>query len=301
MSAAAVLLAAGGAGLAAYSVKKKRDDRKRAQAQAFAQAQAQAQAEQADGGGQEWWQTWGQGNGATSSGPAWLPVLLGLGQVLGSQQGATIMNSTGGSNGAGGWLSRLFGGGTTQNTAKGAPGPATAPRTAPRTGSGGLGGLFDLIGRAEAPQGFDQVWSGTRLAPPRPITSMSVQEVLNWQRASVNAGSESSAAGKFQIIRPTLQGLVDRGAISPNARFDPATQERAAESLLNGRGLQDFKAGRIDENQFAQNLSQEWAGLPASVIDRRGRPATGQSYYAGDGLNRSTVDLNSVLNAVRGL
>ena len=161
--------------------------------------------------------------------------------------------------------------------------------------------MLDLIGRAEAPQGYDQVWGGTRLDPPRPITSMTVGEVLDWQRASVRAGSFSSASGKFQIIRPTLQSLVDDGTVTRNDRFDGPTQDRLGLSLMRRRGLDRFQRGEINEIQFAQRLSQEWAGFPAATRDRIGRPATGQSYYSDDGVNNATVDLQSVLAAIRGL
>jgi len=223
--------------------------------------------------------------------------------------------------GPGDWLSGLFGGnqGKTPVTGGGQisgpavnkgqarapvarqPLPPRQPGVRGPEQSGGVNAMLDLIGQAEAPRGYNQVWGGTRLDPPRPITSMTVAEVLDWQRASVRAGSFSSASGKYQIIRPTLQSLVDDGSVRPDEQFNRATQDRLGVSLMNRRGLRDFQSGRINETTFAQRLSQEWAGLPAATRDRAGRPATGQSYYADDGVNNATVSLQSVLAAIRGL
>ena len=47
----------------------------------------------------------------------------------------------------------------------------------------GLRPLLDLIGRAEAPRGYDQYFGGIRPehAPPRPLTHLTVKQVLDWQ------------------------------------------------------------------------------------------------------------------------
>ena len=42
----------------------------------------------------------------------------------------------------------------------------------------------------------------------------------------------------------------------------------------------------------------EWASLPCTISDKRGRAAAGQSYYAGDGLNKSHVTTAALMAAV---
>jgi muramidase (phage lysozyme) len=175
----------------------------------------------------------------------------------------------------------------------------SAPGGSTGTGGGFVGGLLDLIGQAEAPAGYNQVYGGSRLQPPRPITTMTVSEVLDWQDRSVAAGSASSAAGRYQIIRGTLRDLVGRGVLSPSETFDADAQDRAAVALMERRGLRQYQAGSLSAEAFGQRLSQEWAGLPAMTRDRRGRTASGQSYYAGDGLNRATVSRDRVLSVLR--
>jgi len=182
-------------------------------------------------------------------------------------------------------------------------GPDVPPRTLPESNGGGrssgfVGGLLDLIGQAEAPGGYDQVYGGSKIQPPRPITTMSVREVLAWQDSSVAAGSASSAVGRYQIIRGTLRGLVSQRVLSINETFDAEAQDRAGVALMEEKGLSRYQSGQISEEAFAQGLSKTWAGLPAFTRDRKGRTASGQSYYAGDGLNRATVTQSQVRNAI---
>ena len=182
-------------------------------------------------------------------------------------------------------------------------GPAVPPRALPESNGGGrssgfVGGLLDLIGQAEAPGGYNQVYGGSKIQTPRPITTMSVRGVLAWQDSSVAAGSASSAVGRYQIIRDTLRGLVSQGVLSINETFDPEAQDRAAVALMEEKGLSRYQSGQLTREAFAQGLSETWAGLPAFTRDSRGRAAAGQSYYAGDGLNRATATQSQVVNAL---
>lgn len=172
----------------------------------------------------------------------------------------------------------------------------------PSGGGGGLSSLLNLIGGVEAPQGYNQVYGGIRSPdqPPKALTSMTVNEVLAWQD-SIDARYPSEAAGRYQVMEDTLRGLVKSGQVSGNARFNESTQDQIAVTLMKRRGLDDYQTGRISADKFAQKLSQEWASLPAITVDRKGRRASGQSYYAGDGLNRSHVAIDAILNAVRSI
>jgi muramidase (phage lysozyme) len=204
----------------------------------------------------------------------------------------------------GGWLDGLGGkkgpapatsGGFVRDTA---PGLAANTNTAPK----GVKSLLDLIGGVEAPKGYDQVYGGIRGAdkPPRPITSMTVGEVLDWQD-SIDSKYMSEAAGRYQIMEDTLREQVRQGVVSVDQRFDAGTQDKIAVSLMNRRGLGKYQAGLIGPEDFAQNLSKEWASLPAITTDKAGRRASGQSYYAGDGLNKSHVKQSTILDYVKGL
>jgi muramidase (phage lysozyme) len=149
--------------------------------------------------------------------------------------------------------------------------------------------ILDLIGRAEAPQGYNQIFGRNRFAP---LDQMTVAQVLQMQRQMVSRGSPSSAVGRYQFIRKTLAGLVDKLKIDPSEKFTPELQDRLAMALLEQRGLSRFLNGQISARRFQQNLSMEWAGLPS---------LNGRSYYAGDGLNKATVSTSQLVRALEQL
>lgn len=125
------------------------------------------------------------------------------------------------------------------------------------------------------------------------FTDMSVAEVLQWQKEFVASGSPSSAVGRYQIINTTLVSLVDELKIKPTQKFDPPTQDKMAVTLLERRGAEAYINRELSKKEFAANLAKEWAALPKVVGDD-----PEQSYYDGDGLNRSHVSSKSVLKAI---
>jgi len=155
--------------------------------------------------------------------------------------------------------------------------------------------VLAFVGDKEAPGGFDQVYSGSKLAPPKPITTMSINELLAWQDASVAAGSESSAAGRYQIIRKTLRGLVAKMGLNGSETFNQELQDRLAVELMNEAGLAQFKAGEITASEFGNRLSGVWAALPRVSGDGAGR-----STYAGDGLNAATTSVDAFMGILAG-
>ena len=141
--------------------------------------------------------------------------------------------------------------------------------------------ILDFIGSIEAPEGFDQYYGGIRKedGPPRPLTQMTVGEVLAWQD-SIDAKYRSEASGRFQVMEDTLRDLVLRGTVDIDAMFDVETQYHIGFVLMKRRGWAKFADGRISAIAFGNNLAKEWASLPVLSGDKFGR-----SYYGGDGLN----------------
>jgi muramidase (phage lysozyme) len=159
----------------------------------------------------------------------------------------------------------------------------------------GARAVLDLIGAAEAPAGYRQIYGGIPAAqyPPQSITNMSVDQVIAWQTRIRQAPNvASTAAGRYQIIRDTLAGLA-REMGAGGWRFDAATQDRLAFRLMQRRGWDKFAAGRMSEDAFANALAREWAALP--VVTGSG---AGKSYYAGDGLNKSLVTVAEIRDAL---
>jgi muramidase (phage lysozyme) len=145
-------------------------------------------------------------------------------------------------------------------------------------------GLLDLISRHESGGDYNVVYGGKHVN----LTSMSINEVLKWQKDYVHSGSASSAAGRYQFLSGTLEGLKKEMHLSGNEKFDEAMQDKLATRLLERRGLNDFMSGRISQDQFQKNLAMEWASLP--------KDNSGRSYYAGDGLNKALTSPRVVQN-----
>jgi conjugal transfer mating pair stabilization protein TraG len=125
------------------------------------------------------------------------------------------------------------------------------------------------------------------------FTDMSVGEVMKWQEEYVRKGSVSSAVGKYQIIRSTLAGLVNQMQLDLRIRFDKALQDRLAITLLERRGAHAFVQKKLTREEFAANLSKEWAALPKATGTN-----PSESHYAGDGINKSRVSVDEVYGAL---
>ena len=126
------------------------------------------------------------------------------------------------------------------------------------------------------------------------LTEMSIAEVQAWQDKYVADGNASNAVGRYQIISPTLKGLIKELQLKPSQVFSERIQDKMAIALMERRGAVDFVNDKISAEQFAANLSQEWAALPAVLGDR---PT--ESFYAGDGLNQSRVSTDVILKAIQ--
>ncbi|OEO32757.1 hypothetical protein VW23_009935 [Devosia insulae DS-56] len=142
----------------------------------------------------------------------------------------------------------------------------------------------------------------------RPITEMTLEELLAEQKRWVrNLKAPSGAAGRYQIIRPTLLSLIAELGVPLSSKFTPELQDRFGLALLQRRGWSPFAANTLSLQDFGNRLAREWASFP--VLSRQqGAHRTverGESYYAGDGINASLTKagnaeavLADVLNAM---
>lgn len=82
--------------------------------------------------------------------------------------------------------------------------------------------------------------------------------------AGFGPGCVSTAAGKYQIIKPTWQRLKTRLKLPD---FSPASQDAAATELLRECGALEFaKRGDVREAAFAARKT--WASLPGAGYDQ---------------------------------
>ncbi len=160
--------------------------------------------------------------------------------------------------------------------------------------------LLDFIRETEVGRGdrasYDVIFGNNQHKLPRPITSMTLDEVEAAQ-SGWSSRFGSSAAGGYQFMKNTLDAprtlrdIEGEMGLTGQERFTPDLQDRMAYHLLKRRGYHEFIAGKISRSEFGKRLAQEWASLPV-LADMKGatqKVRRGQSYYAGDGLNKALV------------
>ena len=166
--------------------------------------------------------------------------------------------------------------------------PPATKASAPRTTTD----LLTFIRALEAPRGYDDYERRIRTPPPRPLTAMTVGEVLDWQVRLRRAGAVSTAAGGYQIIYPTLARLVSRYGISRSARFDAPLQDRLAQLLIAECGP---PGPRSTHPRYGNCLARIWAALPLT----HGTGA-GQSAHQGLAGNTALTTPETVLALLAG-
>lgn len=159
--------------------------------------------------------------------------------------------------------------------------------------------LLDYIASKEAPKGYDTVYGNRMDRMPKPLTSMTMKEVLDqgkWRTKTFG----SSACGRYQFMDATLRDLATELNLKAEDRFTPDYQDRLGYHLLRRRGYDKWIKGQISDAEFMLNLAKEWASFPVPYTVKGGSRTVsrGQSYYAGDGLNKALVSAEDVEKAL---
>lgn len=157
--------------------------------------------------------------------------------------------------------------------------------------------LLDAIGEAEGSRpGYWEgnpydltLGRGKYTKPFGPISKMNLSEVKSLQNYMIKQGAMSSAVGKYQFIRKTLNHVQKKLGFSGDVVFNATTQDKMALYLLERRGLSKFQKGTISKRDFMENLSKEWASLP--------NPDTGKSYY-GQRCHFTVKQMKEILSAI---
>lgn len=152
--------------------------------------------------------------------------------------------------------------------------------------------LLGLIGRVEGASSYDIIYHGSRIRPPKPITSMTIGEVRAFQDRMVAAGSRSSAVGLYQFIRNTLPEAMTAAGLGPDDAFSPFNQDRMARSLLKKCGFYDY---RTPEERIGDCVAGRWAAIP-----RFTGPGAGRSAHHGIAGNRSLVGVSETRESIAG-
>lgn len=170
--------------------------------------------------------------------------------------------------------------------------------------------ILDFIGAAEAPAGYGTLFGNRQKGLKKPLITMTIGEVIDAQKTwsskewakRFNSTAASSAAGYYQFMRATLIDLCKAyPEIDGTWIFDAYLQDRLGFALLIRRGYYDFIAGRLSVTEFGLALAREWASFPVLEATQGAHRAVarGQSYYAGDGVNKALVKPEAVEGVLR--
>ena len=164
--------------------------------------------------------------------------------------------------------------------------------------------LLDFIRKTEVGgtdrASYDVIYGHNQDKLPKPITSMTIGELVDAQ-ASFTKRFKSSASGGYQFMRKTLQDLSRELRLNGRQMFDPDLQDRLGFHLLKRRGYDEFMAGTISMTDFAKRLAMEWASFPvlAATKGQHQQLKRGQSYYDGDALNKALVSPEAIEAVLR--
>ncbi len=150
--------------------------------------------------------------------------------------------------------------------------------------------FLNLMGNLEGPRGFGTISDFAPALPGRPLTEMTLAEVLDYQRDIRAMGTISSAVGRYQFIYLTLRELVETHGISDNLVFDGEVQTYLARFLMHQCGFFDSATTDI---HLANCLAGVWAALPLVS-----GPERGQSAYAADGVNKAFTTPETVFDVL---
>ncbi len=168
--------------------------------------------------------------------------------------------------------------------------------TIPRGAAILLAFIYQTETSRAAPACYDVIYGHNQDKLAKPLTSMTYGEVVDAQRSWTKRFG-SSAAGAPQFMRRTLIDLAKANLwLEGDQLFDADLQDELAYKLLIRRGYDLFVAGRMTRTEFGKRLAQEWASFPvlANTDGDKRAVLRGQSYYAGDGLNKSLTSPEKV-------
>lgn len=153
--------------------------------------------------------------------------------------------------------------------------------------------LLNLIGRTEGTdkgEGYNETLGyGAFTGGKVNLESMTLDQIDQLQTRMLSHPDnkwDSSAVGRYQIIRTTLRDLRRDLGLSGDEKFDRRMQDQLGMALLEKRGLSAWQAGRMSDAEFINSLAKEWASLPTT---------SGRGAYKGQ---RAAVSPSGVLTAL---
>ena len=144
--------------------------------------------------------------------------------------------------------------------------------------------ILNEIGLKESRGDYNALVYGKNTPKRASLVRMTLQEVLNYQAGMVSRGHASTAVGKYQITRDTLEEFAKKAGVSMEEKFTPFIQDKIAAKILDEAGYTKFAKGEISRDTFTNNVARRWAAMPST---------TGKSFYDGIAGNKSLISLQN--------
>ena len=193
--------------------------------------------------------------------------------------------------------------------------PSALPMTSTEDDGGGGGGggaavtdapdLKTAIRQLESGNDYSSMYSRNRDTFSRgreDITKMTIDQVhdlqtdyLNHQKSlgynSADGSDRSAAMGAYQMIEVRAVAK-EMGIDTSKTLFNKETQDRMSDYYLNVAGYQDWKAGKITDAEFNNQLAVQFASV---------KKTSGRGAYDNDGMNKAYGNIMPVLQKEKGL
>ena len=157
--------------------------------------------------------------------------------------------------------------------------------------------LLDLLGKSEGTdkgRGYNETLGyGAYTNGPVNLVGMTLGSVDTLQTAMLNHPNNrlnSSAVGRYQIVRTTMRDIKKRLDLDNSALFNEEMQDRMGCFLLGQRGIDKWLAGNLKTDTMIYSLAKEWASIPTP---------SGKGYYSGQNAGVSVAEVKAALDEVR--
>jgi muramidase (phage lysozyme) len=150
--------------------------------------------------------------------------------------------------------------------------------------------LLDFIGQKESGSlGYNALVYGNGTPKTADLTGMTLEEVLNYQSGMISRGHASTAVGRYQFTKATLQEFAKKAGVNLSEKFTPEIQDKIAGALLDEVGYEKVIAGKMTMDEFQNRLAGRWASLPR--VDNT-------SQYAGLNGNKVLTSSDTLKNVI---
>lgn len=126
--------------------------------------------------------------------------------------------------------------------------------------------ILDLLGKSEGTdkgRGYNETLGyGAYTGGNKNLVSMTLAQIDALQTKMLPNKLNSTALGRYQIIRTTLRTIKKTLKLGNNELFNEEMQDRLACFLLGQRGIDKWLGGSLKEDTLISNLAHEWASLP---------------------------------------